>query len=247
MGMKKLIAFAFAALLCLHTSLAGALLNPSSDTTYKGIDVSFYQGNIDFEKVREDGIELVYIRAGEGDDITDTFFEENYTKAGKAGLRYGFYYFVTAKTCKQAEAQAARFAALIANTAYSARPAMDFEKYGNLSNMQINTIGLTFLQKLKELTGITPMVYTDAYHARVLWDSAYRDYPGWIADYNNGYGLPDDDEWKAWSGYQYSDTGKIDGISTNVDLDLFTSAVLLEPQETSSGGNNDSCYAKRMG
>ena len=94
---------------------------------YKGIDVSVWQGDIDFSKVKEHGIEAVYIRAGEGDNITDKYFESNYQKARSAGLKYGFYHYVTARSTVQAKEQANFFANLIHTKPQDMRAAMDFE------------------------------------------------------------------------------------------------------------------------
>lgn len=99
---------------------------------FSGIDVSVYQGDIDFEQVKNSGIEVVYIRAGYGFSVTDPKFEENYTNATKAGLKCGAYYFVTARNTEQAYLQATRFAELISGKTFAARPAMDFEEFGSL-------------------------------------------------------------------------------------------------------------------
>lgn len=65
-------------------------LPPSSDTVYPGIDVSKWQGSIDFDRVKADGIKIVYIRAGAGNDYKDPYFERNYNNAKAAGLDIGF-------------------------------------------------------------------------------------------------------------------------------------------------------------
>lgn len=63
-----------------------------SNIIYDGIDVSNYQGNIDFTQVRSSGIEAVYIKAGESGDMTDPFFLQNYERASAADMIVGFYY-----------------------------------------------------------------------------------------------------------------------------------------------------------
>ena len=73
---------------------------PSSDEIYNGIDVSGYQGNIDFGKVKKDGIQVVYIRSSEGTNYIDSKFEQNYKRARDAGLKIGFYHYVTARSVK---------------------------------------------------------------------------------------------------------------------------------------------------
>ena len=154
----------------LHVSAISA----DTDEVFSGIDVSVYQGDIDFEQVKNSGIEVVYIRAGYGFSVTVPKFEENYTNATKAGLKCGAYYFVTARNTEQAYLQATRFAELISGKTFAAKPAMDFEEFGSLGKNGINIVGLAFMQKLRELTGIVPILYTDAYNASEATAAKFR-------------------------------------------------------------------------
>lgn len=207
----------------LHVSAISA----DTDEVFSGIDVSVYQGDIDFEQVKNSGIEVVYIRAGYGFSVTDPKFEENYTNATKAGLKCGAYYFVTARNTEQAYLQATRFAELISGKTFAARPAMDFEEFGNLGKNGINIVGLAFMQKLRELTGIVPILYTDAYNASETWDWNFAQFPLWVADYDAEEPYVTSNIWQSYAGFQYSDRGEIPGIYGNVDLDRFTSSVFL--------------------
>ena len=207
----------------LHVSAISA----DTDEVFSGIDVSVYQGEIDFEQVKNSGIEVVYIRAGYGFSVTDPKFEENYTNATKAGLKCGAYYFVTARNTEQAYLQATRFAELISGKTFAARPAMDFEEFGNLGKNGINIVGLAFMQKLRELTGIVPILYTDAYNASETWDWNFAQFPLWVADYDAEEPYVTSNIWQSYAGFQYSDRGEITGIYGNVDLDRFTSSVFL--------------------
>ena len=100
---------------------------------YQGMDVSVYQGDIDFEQVRAYGIEVVYIRAGEGYDYIDPYFEQNYRNALNAGLKIGYYHYVTASNTEEAQAQAEFFYSLINDKTIDCYPAMDFESFPGLS------------------------------------------------------------------------------------------------------------------
>lgn len=230
MKIKKLSFFALVVVLAMTVIATGCNDNSSSnnsDLIYEGIDVSEFQGAVDFNKVAAAGIDAVYIRAGIGDNIKDVNFEQNYKNASEAGLKFGFYYFVTAASITEAESQAEFFASLIDGTGYNMAPAMDFEKFGTLDTEQINQIGLAFIQRLAELTGETPAIYTDASDAQTIWNSSFAKYPLWIADYSGGAEPPQNQIWSDWSGYQYSDTGDVDGISVNVDLDKFKSSLFI--------------------
>ncbi len=71
-------------------------LTPSSNPRYQGIDVSNWQGYIDYRQVRDSGIEVVYIKASQGSNIKDAYFDINYENAKANGLKVGFYHFLTA-------------------------------------------------------------------------------------------------------------------------------------------------------
>ncbi len=76
-------------------------LTPSSDPRYQGIDVSNWQGYIDYRQVRESGIEVVYIKASQGRNIKDAYFDINYENAKANGLKVGFYHFLTATNTRR--------------------------------------------------------------------------------------------------------------------------------------------------
>ncbi len=204
----------------------------ASTEFWKGIDVSSYQGDINFEELASSATEYLYIRAGEGGNIVDSRFEENYKGAESQNLNFGFYYYVTAKNTSDAELQAEHFANLISGLSYSLRPAMDFEDFSDISVEESNEIALTFLKKLEELTQVTPAMYSDAYNVESRWNSTLSPYPLWVADYVHladpeNYTLPENSVWTNWSGYQYTDSAHVSGISANVDGDLFTSGLVI--------------------
>lgn len=225
---KRILSFLLMLLVAISASvLHVSAISADTDEVFPGIDVSVYQGDIDFEQVKSSGIEVVYIRAGYGFSVTDPKFEENYTNATKAGLKCGAYYFVTARNTEQAYLQATRFAELISGKTFAARPAMDFEEFGSLGKNGINIVGLAFMQKLRELTGIVPILYTDAYNASETWDWNFAQFPLWVADYDAEEPYVTSNIWQSYAGFQYSDRGEIPGIYGNVDLDRFTSSVFL--------------------
>ena len=71
-------------------------ITPSSNPQYQGIDVSDWQGYIDYSQVRASGIEVVYIKSSQGGNIKDPYFDINYENAKANGLKVGFYHFLTA-------------------------------------------------------------------------------------------------------------------------------------------------------
>lgn len=200
---------------------------------FKGIDVSVWQGDINFELVRADEVEAVYIRAGEGANIVDRYFESNYRKAKASGLKYGFYHYVTARSRAEAEEQADFFANLIHTKPHHMRAAMDFENLSGLSHEEAVAIAKAYLQRLKERLRHTPAVYSDAYDAEYVWRSHLTEYPLWVAE----YGVREPQHiggWQRWSGFQYSSRGSVRGIRGHVDMDYFEDTILLTDSEQQS-------------
>ncbi len=206
-------------------------LGPSSNVIYQGIDVSVWQGNINFSQVRADGIEVVYIRSSQGFSYKDSKFEQNYRNAKANGLKVGFYHYVTARSVEEAQEQARFFASVISGKNPDCRLAVDFESFGNLSIEEINQITLAFAQETQRLTGKEMVIYSDAYNARSTFNQEIADnYPLWVAEY--GVQEPESNgKWDYWVGFQYTSTGRVSGISGNVDRDYFTDGILLEGAE----------------
>ena len=223
-----------------------------TETIYSGIDVSNWQGTIDFNKVKNDGIWVVYMKASEGTSYTDARFEENYRNAKAAGLFVGAYHYMTASNAALARRQAEFFAKKLAGKSMDCPPAMDYENLDALTDTQIHESGLAFLERLQSLTGVTPVIYTNLSNVRRL-SSRFSKYPLWQAQY--GVSSPSSVPYfDTWAGWQYSNTGRVGGISGNVDLDRFKARLILkqtpplsEPQiYTVKAGDTLTAIARRF-
>ena len=226
--MKRMIAAALAALLLSFGAPAQALGPLPEAPIHRGADISVYQGTVDFARLKESGLAILYIRAGFG-QTADGRLEENAAGAEAAGLHHGFYFYVTARTEWEARLQARCFAGLLRGKAYDCRPAMDLEDFSGLSVREARAVGLAFLEDLEAETGAVPLLYADAWAASTIWaDASFSRFLLWAADY--GPEAPDitGDTWRGWAGFQYTDRGSMPGISAAVDLDHFTDAVLLK-------------------
>lgn len=197
-------------------------------TALQGIDVSSWQGKIDFERVKADGIRIVYIKATQGTNYVDPDFERNYRDAEKERLAIGFYHYVTARNINEAREEARFFASHIHDKVQHARPAMDFEVFDDLTRSEIREIALHFLATLEAETRQRPVIYTDASNASGTFaDDRLREYRLWIADY--GVVRPDmENPWRAWSGWQFTDRGRVNGIAGDVDRDYFRREILTD-------------------
>lgn len=205
--------------------------------TYRGIDVSNWQGYIDYAQVKNAGISIVYIKASQGNSIVDAYFKTNYENAKANGLKVGFYHFLTATSPAEAEEQAQYFASVISGTSPDCKLAMDFEIFDNLTAEQINEISFAFLQKVQELTGKEVIVYSDAFNASHTFSPQLANtYPLWVAEY--GVISPSTGNWNAYQGFQYSDTGTVPGIRVLTDLDTFTEEIFLNAPDTIAPSEN---------
>ena len=232
MNIKRRLTGAAAVLLACIAALVFAALvparaiPPSGGRQYRGIDISEFQGEIDFEEVRRSGIEAVYIRVGAG-EYTDEYFAENYERAKAAGLKIGFYHYVTARSVDEGRRQARFFASLAAGREPDMRLAMDFEYFGSLSVSQINAISEAYLDELTALTKREAVIYSDLSNARNIFSRALAEkYPLWAAQY--GADEPSaNGKWREWVGFQYTDEGRVGGIYGNVDRNVFTEGIFL--------------------
>lgn len=232
MNIKRRLTGAAAVLLACIAALVFAALvparaiPPSGGRQYRGIDISEFQGEIDFEEVRRSGIEAVYIRVGAG-EYTDEYFAENYERAKAAGLKIGFYHYVTARSVDEGRRQARFFVSLAAGREPDMRLAMDFEYFGSLSVSQINAISEAYLDELTALTRREAVIYSDLSNARNIFSRALAEkYPLWAAQY--GADEPSaNGKWREWVGFQYTDEGRVGGIYGNVDRNIFTEGIFL--------------------
>lgn len=199
------------------------------ETNAQGIDVSRYQGNVDWAKVKASGITFVFIKATEGQTYTDPNLETNVKGALTAGLLVGTYHFLRATSADIARAEATHYAktldAVGGASALQLPPVMDYENNpGNLSKAQINVVAKTFLTELERLTGRKPIIYTGNSFAG-NFDTGLSGYDLWIARYSNSKVPDDQPAWKSWTIWQFSDSGKVPGIGGAVDLNEFSGSL----------------------
>ena len=190
----------------------------------KGIDVSSHNGNINWNSVKNDGVEVVIIKATEGVDFTDNMVNQHYIGAKNVGLNIGFYHFMSEKT--NPTRQAEDFYNCIKDKSYNVIPTLDIEvnNYGR-SAAQITDRCLEFINRFKELSGQDVMIYTGGYFGRDNLDSRIKCYPGWIAHY--GVSSPMETGFRV-VGHQYTETGSCGGINGNVDMNNFNEGIFLD-------------------
>ena len=191
----------------------------------KGIDVAAHQHPggtpIDWSKVRSDGQSFAFVKATEGGDWVNPHYVQDIQAANAAGLKTGAYHY--ARPAGDAKTQAANFAAQIALAPnQTLPPALDIEVTEGKSAAQLEQWIEDFTSELKRLTGRTPMIYTYKYFwmGQMNNSQKFSDMPLWLAAYQDQ--APEAvGGWKKLSFWQRSGSGKVAGIPTDVDMNLF--------------------------
>ena len=174
----------------------------------QGIDVSHYQGQIDWQQMKAQGIDFAYIKATEGSSYVDECYERNMTDAENAGIAVGAYHFFSFDS--PGATQAEHFIQTVGEDG-TLIPVVDAEYYGNKRKNPPEAEAVRrelteLLQILEAQYGCKPMIYsTQPFYQRFL-KGYFEDYPLWI----RGVYLPPAQEWAVW---QYSDLLQPDGVS----------------------------------
>lgn len=196
--------------------------------SHKTIDVSKYQGDIDWEKVKNDGVEYVFIRVGlrgygTGKIVEDTNFTKNIEGALEADLKVGVYFFTEAITTEEAIEEAEYVLERIKKYNITLPVALDLEAIGNdigrneyLSQDELTEVCLAFMETI-EKNGYTPMLYGNIKCITSMIDyEIFSKYDLWFAFYNDDIYIPYN-----VSGWQYTSSGAVDGITGECDLNIF--------------------------
>ncbi len=176
---------------------------------HRGIDVSKYQGNINWTRVAKDStIRFVYVKATEGTTIKDPYYRNNITKAKKAGLLVGSYHLYSSKTT--AYQQMANIRSVVKKKEQDLVPVLDIEGHhvGRLNMERVNKL----LELMEKEYGVRPVIYTSEKLYKTHFASKkYSKYHIFIANYR-GYPTT---RFTLW---QYTETGHCPGISGYVDF-----------------------------
>ncbi len=189
----------------------------------RGVDVSHYQGEIDWKYFREQGIDFAFIKATEGSTFVDQRFSANWEDAKSAGLYVGAYHFFSFDS--PASVQAEHYISTVGDLTGAIVPAVDIEYYGDKRKNppekgRVVSQLRELLDALEERYGAKPVIYTTYTVYNRYIRNEFDAYPLWI---RNVY-YPPLDIGRRWDFWQYSDTGAIGGTSGEeryVDLNVF--------------------------
>ncbi|MEN8120281.1 MAG: glycoside hydrolase family 25 protein [Bacteroidota bacterium] len=186
-----------------------------------GVDISHYQGEIEWGKVKQfkngEKISFIIMRAAIGEDEEDLEFSTNWLNAKKLGITRGAYHYY--RPDENSIKQADNFISIVNLEKGDLPPVLDIEAIPNLQSIKSLKKGLKkWLNKVEKHFGIKPIIYTaDSYYKDYLSDTNFQNYIFWIANFNR-VKQPRFKNWKIW---QFSESGKLDGINHNVDFNVF--------------------------
>lgn len=194
-----------------------------TDKTKMGIDISHWQGNIDFQKVKEAGVEFVYIRVGRGNGIggeyvIDKKFEKNIEGFNKVGIPVGVYFYSFANSVQDATEEAKWVLQQIKNYDVDLEIVFDWENWSSFQEFDLSFKKLTNLAssfgKVVKNKGYQAMLYSSKNYLENVWYPV--DFPVWLAHYTDNTDYSG--EYKVW---QLCNNGRVDGIDDNlVDIDI---------------------------
>ena len=190
-----------------------------------GIDISHYQGEVDWKMLKQTRqgqfpINFVFMKATEGGDFSDDKFVANFDSARAHGFVRGAYHFYNPKT--DAHKQADFFIQSVKLEPGDLPPVLDIEKKGrDVKKLQQDL--KVWLRKVESHYGVKPIIYASyKFKTRYLNDSVFNSYPYWIAHYYVD-SVQYQGEWKFW---QHTDVGTLPGIEEKVDLNIFNGSLL---------------------
>lgn len=189
----------------------------------QGIDVSHYQGEIDWAKMKQQGMDFAYIKATEGSAHEDKRFDKNWKEAKAAGMLCGAYHFFSFES--EGAKQAEHFIKKVGDLKGSLIPVVDVEYYGKYAEIPPDVEKVR--KELREMVGALekkygrkPMIYCTYSVYRKYLDGAFDEVPLWI---RNVY-YPPEDIGRKWTLWQYTDRAQLDGYQgeeKSIDCNVF--------------------------
>lgn len=203
-------------------------------TTLFGIDVSKWQGDINWTAVANDGVVYSFVRVSDGLNFPDEYFAANLAASRAAGIHTGVYQFF--RPNQDVIAQADFLVDSIGTLEPGdLPPVIDVEATGGLSPSQVAAAVQTWIDRVESRLGVTPIIYTGKYFWQDnVQSTAFASYPLWAAHYTTG--CPNiADQWSEWAFWQYTDAGSVAGVAGGVDSNEFN-GTLTDLTELTVGG-----------
>ena len=198
-----------------------------TDTVRRGIDVSDWQGEIDWERVKASGVEFAMLKCGAGQSLSEEYFKRNADECTRLGIPFGVYFFSYAYNVALAKKEAKRCLDIIKGYKLSYPVAWDYEydSYNNAvalgikpTRKLVSDMGRAFLAEI-EAAGYYAMLYANPdYISRYFDADLVSRYDTWLASWYSEGVSPERKPAQAGGLWQYWNQGRVDGISGDVDL-----------------------------
>jgi lysozyme len=188
-----------------------------------GIDVSHWQGTINWDEVAASGMKYAFIRVSDGTGTLDTEFDRNWSESARVGMLRGAYQYFRPNQdpIAQAKIMVEKVGQLGPN---DLPPVLDLESGGNegIPAERIVAAAMEWAKYVEEHTGKRPIIYAGHYYweGEVQASDAFADYLLWVPNYSREWPLVPD-PWQSWAFFQHTSEGRVPGIAGNVDMNYF--------------------------
>ncbi|MEG5058340.1 GH25 family lysozyme [Microcoleus sp. A2-C5] len=187
----------------------------------RGIDVSDYQPNVNWQAVAKGGILFAFVKSTEGATLVSQTFARNWAGMKAAGIQRGAYHFF--RPTSSVQGQIDLFLKTVKLAAGDLPAVLDLETTGGLNADELCDRATIWLEAVEKATLMRPIIYTYPGFWDNLGTQRLADYPLWIAHYTSAEEPWVPGGWKTWTFWQYSDTSTVSGVSGNVDANIFES------------------------
>jgi lysozyme len=186
-----------------------------------GIDISKFQGKINWMAVRQMQVENIrisfaFIKATEGISRQDATFARNWEKAGESGIIRGAYHFFY--STRDPLKQVINFKNVVDLKSGDLPPVLDIEVHNNQPPAVIRSTARIWLEEMEKAYGVKPIIYTNIHFYETYLGKEFDEYPLWVAHY---YQKDKPRSKRNWVFWQHSDIGRVNGIRTTVDFNVF--------------------------
>lgn len=186
-----------------------------------GIDVSKFQKNINWSAVEQMQVDRIhisfaFIKATEGITRQDANFKQNWRRAKKAGIVRGAYHFFY--STRDPLKQVINFQNVVQLEPGDLPPVLDIEVHNNQPAAVIRSTARIWLEEMEKAYGVKPIIYTNMHFYETYLGEEFDRYPLWVAHYYQKERPSTRRQWVFW---QHSDIGRVNGISTTVDFNVF--------------------------
>ena len=184
----------------------------------QGIDVSHYQSYIQWDTIAAAGIvDFAFVKATEGADHIDTLFSHNWDELSRLGIRRGAYHFFRAYGCGFDQAE--HFLSQVQMCSGDLAPVLDVERIDGMPQEVLREEMRVWLQIVEQRLNVKPIIYTNQNFYERYLAGYFDDNPLWIARYSSD--TPILSTGKMWDFWQYTHTGRVNGIPDFVDMNIF--------------------------